>query len=165
MKGYGHISIFAAPFIAAGLAISVARVEVTGISSYPRQPVTRPSRCRPRRNRDYACLVLAIPAAVLAGIGVVVPPGTGPRRWLRYELVAGPASCLMVACGFFMLGDALRSGPTWYDDYGLFGMQYGASQLDETVPGLLMDTPSPHVYITSTWTNGANFVIRFLFFR
>jgi hypothetical protein len=50
----------------------------------------------------------------------------------------------------------------WYSDYGLYGMQYGATQLfEDAIPAYLKQDPNTRIMMTSTWANGADTFIRF----
>jgi hypothetical protein len=61
-----------------------------------------------------------------------------------------------------MLNDALTRGPLWYNDYGLYGMQYGAKQLfEDAIPAYLKRDPNTQILVSSTWANGADTFIRF----
>ena len=61
-----------------------------------------------------------------------------------------------------MLRDVLTKGPLWYSDYGLYGMQYGATQFfEEAIPAYLRQNPNARIMMTSTWANGADTFIRF----
>jgi hypothetical protein len=51
---------------------------------------------------------------------------------------------------------ALRDGPTWYTNYGMGGMQYGASQLFATISRLLAASPETRVLVSPTWANNPN---------
>jgi len=60
-----------------------------------------------------------------------------------------------------MLRDALVNGPTWYQDYTLAGMQYGASQLFKAVNEYVQQHPGVELMVSPNWTNGANAVASF----
>jgi hypothetical protein len=57
---------------------------------------------------------------------------------------------------------ALVSAPRWFDDYGLYGMQYGARQLfEEAIPDILERDPDTTIMVSSTWANGTDAFLRF----
>jgi hypothetical protein len=62
---------------------------------------------------------------------------------------------------FGLLRDALVNGPTWYQDYGLGGMQYGGIQLFQDVQGYLKDHPGVDLIVTPTWANGPDILARY----
>jgi 4-amino-4-deoxy-L-arabinose transferase-like glycosyltransferase len=69
----------------------------------------------------------------------------------------------LALCGvnIFMLIDALKNGPTWFKDYNLHGMQYGAFQVFEPVKQYVKEHPSTQVFFSPSWTNGADIIVRF----
>lgn len=60
-----------------------------------------------------------------------------------------------------MLGDALKNGPTWYDDYGMSGMQYGAFQIYDVIKQYEQKHPDTIIILSPNWANGADTVTRF----
>ncbi|OQA45284.1 MAG: hypothetical protein BWY52_01347 [Chloroflexi bacterium ADurb.Bin325] len=69
---------------------------------------------------------------------------------------------VLSAASVWMLRDALVNGPRWYNDYGLYGMQWGAKQLfTEAIPEALAQNPNSRIMLTSTWANGADTFLRF----
>jgi len=47
-----------------------------------------------------------------------------------------------------MLHDALANGPTWFSDYGLDGMQYGATQLFSAVKSYIKENPNAKLIVS-----------------
>jgi len=89
--------------------------------------------------------------------------------WLRkraayaYVPVAIGCGALLTIMSFSMLRTALADGPTWYNDYGLGGMQYGAEQLFSTIPEELAKSPDTHLHVSPNWANNPNtFLLFFL---
>jgi hypothetical protein len=60
-----------------------------------------------------------------------------------------------------MLHDALVNGPTWYQDYTLAGMQWGASQLFAAVNQYIGHHPNAELLVSPSWTNGTDVVAEF----
>jgi hypothetical protein len=60
-----------------------------------------------------------------------------------------------------MTRDALRNGPTWFQDYGLYGMQWGAQPVFGEVRRALEREPQRPVIISPVWTNGIVNLARF----
>jgi hypothetical protein len=56
------------------------------------------------------------------------------------------------AMGFIMTTDALTNGPTWYSNYGLSGMQWGARQVYAAAKDFLQRHPDRTLYISPNWT-------------
>jgi hypothetical protein len=76
-------------------------------------------------------------------------------------LISAIVFIFLAGINIFMLVDALRNGPTWYKDYGLGGMQYGAFQVFEPIKEYVAEHPSTQVFFSPTWTNGADIIMRF----
>ena len=160
MKGYGHLMTWTLPFALLGLAIALRRA---------RRPTFR----------AILLTLLALPAgAALVGVGItrvlgLVLPLTAftalgldaalrrlePRLGTRAVPALAFALFSLVQVG--MLADALRNGPTWYTDYGLGGMQYGARQVFQEVAEHLRTHPDDQVLISPTWANGTEVLLRF----
>jgi hypothetical protein len=62
-----------------------------------------------------------------------------------------------------MLVDVLKNGATWFSNYGLYGMQFGARQVFGTIDEELAEDPQKKFYLTSTWANGADVLARYFF--
>ena len=60
-----------------------------------------------------------------------------------------------------LLRYALDDGPTWFTDYTLGGMQYGASQLFEVIEARLAADPDTQVILSPDWANGTDMFARF----
>src|SRR5262249_9032737 len=56
---------------------------------------------------------------------------------------------------------ALSEGPYWYHDYGLYGMQWGASQVFEQVREDLQADPADRFYVSSMWANGSDVFVKY----
>jgi hypothetical protein len=60
-----------------------------------------------------------------------------------------------------LLRDALVNGPLWFTNYGLGGMQYGASQLFPAVADYQKNHPDVHIIVSPSWANGTDVLARF----
>lgn len=138
-------------------------------------------RCRRWQYRVPLLAVLAAPSgAALVGLGItralfMVAPmallaalaGSELLEWAaRRWRLARPGLNLVVwllLAGFngYLLGSALINGPTWSDDYGLSGMQYGARQVFGEVQSYTREHPGEQIVVSPTWTNGTDVVARF----
>jgi hypothetical protein len=64
---------------------------------------------------------------------------------------------LLALLSLFMLTDSLRNGPTWFQDYGLYGMQYGAKQVfQDTLIRRLEEDPKINFIVSPSWANGTD---------
>ena len=60
-----------------------------------------------------------------------------------------------------MLADALLRGPTWFTDYGLYGMQWGAQEVLGEVDRLTRAHPNALIVVSPDWANGMNDLVEF----
>ena len=63
--------------------------------------------------------------------------------------------------GGLILRDALVNGPTWYTNYGLDGMQFGARQVFGAAQSYQNAHPDVQIYISPNWTFQSDVVKRF----
>ncbi len=126
------IAMLAAPFTSALANISIARV-----------------------------LAMVVPAAILITLGLEWAY-RWVARWVRYSPVAWTTSLLMSLFAILLLRAALIAGPTWFTNYGLHGMQYGAAQVfDATIPEILAREPEIELLVSSTWANNPSTYLNF----
>jgi predicted DNA-binding antitoxin AbrB/MazE fold protein/4-amino-4-deoxy-L-arabinose transferase-like glycosyltransferase len=128
------IAILAAPFSAALVAIGITRM-----------------------------LSMVVPATILTCLGL-----EQARIWLARRVAYAPLAIgvgvLLVAFNFSLLRTALVDAPTWFSDYGLSGMQYGAEQLfGEALPQELARSPNTRLLVSPVWANNPDaFLLFFL---
>lgn len=160
MRGMGHLSVLALPFFAIGLADCLRRWR-----SSPHRAVLITVLAAPFPAAFAGILIsrvlaMVVPAAILVCLGLdrVV---SWTSRWLpRRGVVAGCALGLL-AIDFAVTAAALVYGPTWYSDYGLYGMQYGAKQVFDTIHDELAASPDRRVTVSPTWANHADVFVSF----
>jgi len=164
MKDMGNLALITLPFVLLGLGVCLRQ----WLSS---------------AHRALLIAVLAAPfSAALVGIDItrvlaMVVPATlltclgfdQVLEWLRKRVsfatipLAIGGGALLTIMSFGLLRTALVNGPTWYHDYGLGGMQYGAEQLFGTIPEELAKSPDMHMHVSPNWANNPNtFLLFFL---
>jgi hypothetical protein len=108
-------------------------------------------------------LAFVIPASILGGLGLDWLLERLQKR-LPYRTIALAALVILSLASFLLLRDALVKGPLWFNDYGLYGMQYGAKQLfQDAIPEILWQNPSAQILVSSTWANGTDRFLDFFF--
>jgi hypothetical protein len=165
LKDYGHLIRMALPFYALGLGVCLRNIHRAEARTVLIVTLAAPAGAAAVGMGVTRALVMVIPAALLAALGLDLVISwlgarlpVGPRKWLC------PGVFLMLAAGnFVLLGDALLNGPTWFTDYGLSGMQYGARQLFGELRAWQKEATDTHLVVSPTWTNGADTVARFFF--
>ena len=163
MKGYGRISRWLLPVFLLGVGVSGWRAFR---GSAPHRVLLLAAVATPAGaalaevgiTRVFAVLS---PATVLLGVGLEALYSRAVRR-LPETAVAAALSAGLTVPGVVMLRDSLANGPVWFDDYTLYGMQYGARQVfGEMVPELLRDFPEATIGVSPNWANSTELFIRF----
>ena len=68
---------------------------------------------------------------------------------------------ILSGTNIWMLSDALYNGPTWFRDYGLYGMQYGAFQIFDAIKQYKQANPDTKIIFTQYWANGSDVLAYF----
>ncbi len=165
MAGIAHIPTVLFPFFLAGLGLCLARLRSAQHRAILIASLATPVGAALVDIGIARVLAFIIPAALLIGLGLDAVLG-----WLM-KIAAGRISYRLFALAVFailgwanlsLLRTALREGPYWFKDYGLYGMQYGAKQLfAQVIPDYLAREPTTKILVSSTWANGADNFIRF----
>ncbi|HEY44798.1 MAG TPA: glycosyltransferase family 39 protein [Anaerolineae bacterium] len=160
MKDYGHILKATLPFAFLGLVISLK-----SFRSSPHRAALTALIVSPLGGSIVGIgitrvLSFVIPAAILTALGLESVARWIDRR-LTYSATAIVLFVLLSYANVSMLQDALLNGPTWYHDYELGGMQYGARQVFAEVEDFVQQDPESRVFISPTWANGAHILQQF----
>jgi hypothetical protein len=84
----------------------------------------------------------------------------GIARIPRATLAVG-LFLVLGAVNVYMLWDSLTNGPTWYDSYQLYGMQYGGRELCAALVEYKQQHPDANLIVSSTWANGTDEIFGF----
>jgi hypothetical protein len=163
MKGYGHILPILFPFWLAGLIRCIRRFKDPAHRALILATLAAPSGAAIVDWGITRGLVFIIPAVLMIALGIEMSVDWLRRKWpgLRLGLISVFLFLTLAGFSFWMLNDALRNGPTWYDDYGLGGLQYGAEQVFTKAAEIAQTEPETTVLVSSTWANGADILLRY----
>ncbi len=178
MKGYGLISLYWLPFVIAGIGVCIWQIRSSMHRLLLITMLAAPIGGALVGIGITRVLVMVIPATLLMALGLeycfkwvglfVVWLKKKYNQIRQFENWHVPASLLPLALfilfslsGFSMMKDALINGPTWYRDYGLGGLQFGAPQIFYAINDYLEDHPDAKIILSPSWTNGADIVARF----
>jgi 4-amino-4-deoxy-L-arabinose transferase-like glycosyltransferase len=161
MKGYGFLGQASLPFFVIGLWISLKSIRSSAHRAILIALLAAPAGAATVQLGVTRALGIVIPAAILTALGVAQV-----LRWLEnWRLSPGLLSlstfAVLAFANLFMFRDALVNGPTWFPDYGMSGMQYGATRLFPAIERILQQEPGTRIVLTPQWTNGADVVARF----
>jgi 4-amino-4-deoxy-L-arabinose transferase-like glycosyltransferase len=180
MKGYGHLLRPSLPFALLGLAIAVSRLRRAEYRVVLVALLAAPVGSALVGVGITRLLVLVIPAALLTALGVsavlifLENPAQALQSlrlsslptWLEYwklpqYILSIGLFAVLTAVNIAILRDSLINGPTWYQDYSMGGMQYGASQVFNAAQEYLEQQPDAQIILSPTWANGTDVLARF----
>jgi len=99
------------------------------------------------------------------GIAAIRPRFSGIQHIFRWSLPRPILSIVVFTIlslgSIFITYDALSAGPTWYDEYGIGGMQYGARQVFGEIEEHLQSAPDTQIILSPTWANGTDVIARY----
>jgi len=161
MRGYGHLPWLFLPFTLLGLwrclrlwrhpawrVLLIALLVAPSGAALVDVAITR-------------LLVVVVPLALLTALGV-----NDALVWLSAKVresrlpAIGLALALTAASGW-MTRDAILNGPTWYQDYSLYGMQWGGQQLSAKILEFQQAHPQAQLTLSPTWANNTDVIMRY----
>lgn len=161
MEGMGLIATWMLPFFAFGLWVTLKNLRDSAYRTILLAALAAPIGSATLEIAITRLLPFIIPATIFIVLGIEwIWDKTTEKipEWL-------PATVTFVVLSltvFTALNTALRQGPFWTNNYGLYGMQYGAKQLFvDTIPKYLKATNENHIYVSTIWANGSDDFIRF----
>jgi 4-amino-4-deoxy-L-arabinose transferase-like glycosyltransferase len=160
MKDYGNILWPTLPLGLLGIALALRHRRDPAHRAVLIAAFTAPAGAALAKILVTRVLVFVVPMAVLSAMGAAELLGYLARR-LGYSRAAIGAFGLFAVVSGLMLRDAVVKGPTWYSDYGLYGMQYGAREVFAETSSWLAQHPESQVWIFPTWLNGSDTLRRF----
>jgi hypothetical protein len=165
MKGYGHMLVLTLPLFLLGLIVSIRQWRQPQYRILILSLLAAPSGAAIIALGVTRALVLVVPVVLLSALGLVILIHWAEKLINRKWVIALPLLIFigMVAYNFSMLHNALVSGSTWYQDYGMGGMQYGARQLFWEVKNYLNQNPGVKLIVSPSWANGTDTIARFFF--
>jgi len=180
MKGYGHLSRLTLPFALLGLIVTLSRLRKPEYRLVLVALIAAPLGSALVGVGITRLLVLVIPATLLIAVGIstllgwLERPADALRRlgaksfpsWLERWRLPQPLLALglfviLAIANISMLADALGNGPTWFRDYGMGGMQYGARQVFKAAQEYLQRQPETEIILSPTWANGTDILARY----
>jgi 4-amino-4-deoxy-L-arabinose transferase-like glycosyltransferase len=156
MLGYGHLPVWLAPFMFLGLAISIRNAHRSAAHRLVLIAIlAAPFSASLVSIRITRVLAMMAPATMLAVIGLACVQGW-LRRWIPPRFVASVTAAGLVFASTSMTVDALRNGATWFDDYSMGGLQWGARQLYGELEEQLEADDSVRFVVSHSWANLPN---------
>lgn len=164
MLGYGHLLRPALPLALVGLWLALRNIRRPAYRTLLVAIIAAPAGAALVRLGVTRVMFMVIPAALITALGTAAGIEWLARRsQLSRKAIAFVAFVVLSLANGYMLVDSLVSGPLWYREYGLSGMQYGARQIFGEVADYLNKQPDAHIVLSPSWTNGTDVVARFFF--
>lgn len=161
MKGYGHLHHLALPFALLGTGVALANIRSSAYRAVLIAFLAAPSGAALAHIAVTRALVMVIPAALLVSLGMNSLLAWLEKKRFSTALLSLALFAVLGAANVFMAWDALHNGPTWFKDYGLSGMQYGAAQLFGASRQYLEENPAAQLVVSPSWANSADVLARF----
>ena len=157
----GHIRLEVLPLVVAGLLICLKNFRKSPYRAVLIAALVTPAGAALLDIGIPRVLAFVVPASILAGPGLNWALETLQKR-IPYAVLAVSTFLVLSAASFGLLRIALTQGPLWFNDYGLYGMQYGAQQLFEgAIPKYLAGHPDSLLLISPNWANATDRFIDF----
>jgi hypothetical protein len=161
MKGYGNLFRLSFPFLLFGIGLCFRYIKSSPHRALIILLLASPVGAALVEPGITRALFLVIPAVLLSIIGLNSILVWLERKHISHFLIALLLFTGMVSTDVYMLTDSLINGPTWFTDYGLGGMQWGAKQLFGKVGTNLKDHPNTKLIVSPSWANGTEVLSRF----
>ncbi len=160
MLGYfGHLRPETLPLLLIGLLVALSRWRSSAHRAVLLALLAVPVGAATVDVAITRVLAFIVPAAILMVLGLDWLFARFSERWQpRLALVT---LLVLALTSFSLFVSALSRGALWFPNYGMFGMQYGASQLFDIIPEYLAADSETAVLLTPTWANGTDLFPRF----
>jgi 4-amino-4-deoxy-L-arabinose transferase-like glycosyltransferase len=161
MKGYGHLFRAMLPFAAIGLVLALLKIRSSAYRTLIISLLVAPAGAALVQIGITRALVFIIPATILIALGISQILVWLEKVRLPHKVMAIGLFAVLTTLNIIVLRDALTNGSTWYQNYGLGGLQYGARELFPKIQEHLEKDPETEILLSPTWANGTNIVARF----
>jgi len=160
MKGMGHVWWPLLPFVIVGLVVCLRNWRSSKHRLVLIALVSAPFSAAMVEVVVTRALVTVIPIALLGCLGI-----DRVLRWIpEPDWRTASVSLIAVVLAGLTVGmtrNALANGPVWFDNYSLYGMQWGSSQVFGEIDARLRADDGLHVVVSSGWANNPNAFVPF----
>ncbi|NMD28039.1 MAG: hypothetical protein GYA81_08755, partial [Chloroflexi bacterium] len=161
MKGMGHFPLLSLPLVLLGLVESARGLREPAKKTVFIALLAAPSGAALVGPAITRLLVMIVPLSYMALIGMervfTLPrPETRLRKLLPALFWASWA-----ALSGLMTYDALKNGPTWFENYGMYGLQWGGLTLFDAIKTYARENPDKEIILSPNWANGTDVIARY----
>ncbi|MFZ3069968.1 MAG: hypothetical protein WA110_02455, partial [Anaerolineaceae bacterium] len=161
MKGMGHMPLYSLPLVLTGLILSLKRLREPAWRVVLVALLTVPTGAALVDVAITRLLSMVIPMGYLFCLGLDYVIQWLSQRFEHARTFSLAAFALLAAASLLMTGDALHNSSTWYEDYGLYGMQWGGKTLFDEISAFQEANPEKQVALSPSWANGTDVIARF----
>jgi hypothetical protein len=155
MDSLSYAPLVFAPLLLVGIVACIARWRRSpGHRVILISPLGVPFAAAAANRQLLRVLPMVVPIVLLTAAGLWEIYGLLRRRLPEAALALPLAAALTVAAGRLIL--VSRGAARWFDDYGLYGLQYGAKQVFQGIRAELASSPSVRIHLASSWANNPN---------
>lgn len=161
MKGMAHVPILLAPFIVLGIFKTLAKLKDPAWRLILIALLVTPTGAALVDVAITRNLVSLVPLTFLACLGI-----DSHLTWLGKNVrkafipTALTLIALLASTGL-MTHNAITKGPLWYQDYGLYGMQWGGKELSAEIKTYQKDHPDVKLIVSPNWANNTDVILSF----
>jgi len=161
MKGMGHIPWIFLPFVLLGLWKALRKWKEPAYRLLLISFIIAPMGAALVDLAITRLLVMLLPFSLLTCLGLeesllFIEDKIKIKR-LPTALVALSLSTFSLWMAWF----AIVKGPTWYGEYGLYGMQWGGQQLSQKIENFKAENPDSELKLSPRWANNGDVIMRF----
>lgn len=160
MDGMGNILWPTFPFLLIGLLMTLRRIKNSTHRLLVGATLMAPLGVSIVGIGITRVMALLVPITIYTSMGLEWV-GNRIKQRVRPPAFSSLVFVVLALVNIGLLSTSLTAGPTWFSDYGLNGMQYGAQQVYTTAWEMLQDNPGIKISVTPTWANGADILKRF----
>jgi len=161
MKGYGHILLVFLPFAILGLIKAVRGFKSSAYRALLICLIAVPVGGAIVEVGITRVLAFIIPAIILIALGINLVMTWLESKHLPRKALAFSLFAVLTLTNLLILRDVMLNAATWYQDYGLGGMQYGAQQVFPRAAQYLEHDPETEIILSPNWANGTDVIARF----
>jgi hypothetical protein len=155
MDSLSDVPIVLAPLILVGIVAGIARWRRSpGHRVILLSPLGVPFAAAADHRQLLRVLPMVVPVVLLAAAGLWEIYRLLRRRLPEAALAVPIAAALAISAGRLVV--VSRGAARWFDDYGLYGLQYGAKQVFNGIRAELARSPTVKIHLASSWANNPN---------
>ena len=161
MKGLGHIAWIFLPFVLLGLWKAFRKWKEPAYHTLLVAFIIAPMGAALVDLAITRLLVMLLPFSLLTFLGLEETLLFIEDKIKNKRLLAALLALSLSAFSLWMAWFAIGKGPTWYGEYGLYGMQWGGQQLSQKIEAFKAENLDSQLKLSPRWANNGDIIMRF----